>query len=87
MSHSPGVRQPPKDKVDTVCMHVYVVCMVITYSKTKDQADKVVNPGRGQLNSENEYFPVPVCGPENLVSRDGFGSPVPRLPAHLHTQG
>ena len=25
---------------------------------------------------------VPVC----LVSRDGFGSPVPRQPAHLHTQ-
>ena len=22
--------------------------------------------------------------PENLVSRDGFGSPVPRQPAHLH---
>ena len=25
-------------------------------------------------------------GPEKLVSRDGFGSPVPRQPAHLHTQ-
>ena len=24
--------------------------------------------------------------PENLVSRDGFGSPVPRQPARLHTQ-
>ena len=24
--------------------------------------------------------------PENLVSRDDFGSPVPRQPAHLHTQ-
>ena len=24
--------------------------------------------------------------PENLVSRDGFGSPVPRQPAHLHTR-
>ena len=24
--------------------------------------------------------------PENLVSRHGFGSPVPRQPAHLHTQ-
>ena len=24
--------------------------------------------------------------PENLVSRDGFGSPGPRQPAHLHTQ-
>ena len=24
--------------------------------------------------------------PENLVSRGGFGSPVPRQPVHLHTQ-
>ena len=24
--------------------------------------------------------------PENLVSRDGFGSPIPRQPAHLHAQ-
>ena len=24
--------------------------------------------------------------PENLVSRNGFGSPVPRQPAHLRTQ-
>ena len=24
--------------------------------------------------------------PENLVSRDGFDSPVPRQAAHLHTQ-
>ena len=24
--------------------------------------------------------------PENLVSRNGLGSPVPRQPAHLHTQ-
>ena len=24
--------------------------------------------------------------PENLVSRDGFGSPVPRQSAHLHAQ-
>ena len=26
------------------------------------------------------------CVPENLVSRDGFSRPVPRQPAHLHTQ-
>ena len=25
--------------------------------------------------------------PENLVARDGFGSPVPRQPAHFHTRG
>ena len=36
------------------------VCMVITYSKSMDQPDKVANPAREQLNRENEYFPVPV---------------------------
>ena len=29
---------------------------------------------------------LPAFAPENLVSRDGFGSPVPRQPAHLHAQ-
>ena len=51
--------------------------MVITYSKSMDQPGKVANPARGQLNR---------FAPENLVSRDGFGSPVPRQPAHLYTQ-
>ena len=31
-----------------------------TYRKGKDQPDKVTNPARGQLNSENEFFPVSV---------------------------
>ena len=50
-----------------------------------DQPGKVANPARGQLNRENEHFPVPVRALE-LVSRDGFSRPVPRQPAHLHTQ-
>ena len=37
------------------------VCMVITYySKSMDQPGKVANPAHGQLNRENEYFPVRV---------------------------
>ena len=36
------------------------VCIVITYSKSMDQPGKVANPPRGQLNRENEFFPVPV---------------------------
>ena len=31
-------------------------------------------------------IPLFPCVPENLVSRDGFSRPVPRQPAHLHTQ-
>ena len=50
-----------------------------------DQPGKVANPARGQLNRENNISLSP-CVPENLVSRDGFGRPVPRQPAHLNTQ-
>ena len=38
--------------------HEEDICMVITYSKSKDQPGKVANPARGQLDRENEYFPV-----------------------------
>ena len=31
-----------------------------TYGKSMDQPGKVANPARGQLNRENEYFPVRV---------------------------
>ena len=51
-----------------------------TYSKSMDQPGKVANPARGQLNVENEYSPS-AFAPDNLVSRDGFGSPVPRQPS------
>ena len=59
--------------------------MVITYSKGKDQPGKVANPARGQLNRENDFSLSPFA-PEHLVSQDGFGSPAPCQPAHLHTQ-
>ena len=51
-----------------------------------DQPGKVANPARGQLNRENESFSLFPFAPENLVSRDGFGSPVPRQSAHLDAQ-
>ena len=41
-----------------ICMYVYMYGH--TYSKSMDQPDKVANSARGQLNRENEYFPVPV---------------------------
>ena len=49
-----------------------------------DQPGKVASPARGQLNRENISLSAFV--PEDLVSRDGFGSPVPRQPSPLHTQ-
>ena len=58
-----------------------------TYSKSMGQPGKVVISARGQLNRENEMnISLSTFAPENLVSRDGFVSPVPRQPAHLHTQ-
>ena len=50
-----------------------------------DQLGKVANPARGQLKKENN-IPLSPCVPQNLVSRDEFSRPVPRQPAHLHTQ-
>ena len=54
-------------------------------AKCNDQQGKVISAARGQLNRGNESFPIPFA-PENLVSRDEFGSSVPRQPAHLQSQ-
>ena len=49
---------PPPENADE---HVRVVYLYsVTYSKSMDQPGKVAHPARGQLNRENEYFPVPV---------------------------
>ena len=48
-----------------------------------DQPGKVASTARGSTGKMNISLSVFV--PENLVSRDGFGSPVPRQPAYLHT--
>ena len=39
---------------------MYVCMYGHTYSKSIHQPGKVANPARGQLNRENEYFPVRV---------------------------
>ena len=40
-----------------------------TYSKSMDQPGKVANPARGQLDRENEYFPVRVLALEFGLTR------------------
>ena len=47
-----------------------------TYRKRKDQPGKVANPARGQLNKENEYFPLRVPSHLRIWSRE-TGSAVP----------
>ena len=64
---------------------MYVCMYGPTYSKSMDQPGKVASPARGQLNKKTNIS-LSAFVPENLVSRDGFGSPVPRQLAHLHTQ-
>ena len=49
------------------------LCRVITYSKSKDQSGKAVNPARGQLNRENCFSSVPVRANWSLET----GSAVP----------
>ena len=51
----------------------------------KDQPNQVANPARGQLNGKMNISLSPIES-EDLVSRDGFGSAVPRQPTHLHNQ-
>ena len=66
-----------------------------TYSKSMDQPGKVANepgkvanPARGQLNKENLLFSLSPFALEKLISRDGFGRPVPRRPAQSpHSAG
>ena len=65
-----------------VCMYV---CMVITYSRVWINRVRLpilpVVSWTGKMN-----IPLFPCVSEDLVSRDGFSRPVPRQPAHLHTQ-
>ena len=65
-----GMLKVPTKCRSLICMYVCMcVCMVIAYSKCKDQPGKVANPARGQLNRENEYFPVRVRAGEFGLAR------------------
>ena len=46
-----------------------------TYSKSMDQPGKVANPARGELNRENEYFPVRVRASEFGLFETGSAVP------------
>ena len=68
-----------------VCIYVDMYGNHICSSKGKNRPGKVANPARGHLAEQrkNNYSLSPFA-PENVVSRDGFGNPIPRKPAHLH---
>ena len=75
-----------------LCMYIFVyvcmyVCMYVhTYNKSI-WINRVRLPILLVVSRTGKiYISLSAFAPENLVSRDGFGSPVPRQPAHLHTQ-
>ena len=67
-----------------ICINVYV-CIVITYSKRRINRVRLsillVVSWEGEMKLYLSPFAL-----KNLVSRDGFGIPVQRQPARLHTQ-
>ena len=66
---------------------MYQVCMYGHHLKqSMDQLNKVANPARGQ-EKQTSIFPLSPFAPEKLVSRDRFGRPVPRQPAHSPHSG
>ena len=56
---------------------IWLLTKNLNAGKHPEQSEMVANPVRGQLNTEND-FPLPPFVPANMVSRDGFGRPVPR---------
>ena len=80
------LEQPLGDKKSINCSMRMYVCMVITHiARVWINWVRLPIPARGQLNRKKNISLSPFA-PENLVSRDGLGSPVSRQPAHLRTQ-
>ena len=71
-------------KITTEILLIMCVCMVTHIARVWINRDRLsvlhVVSWTGKRNISRSAFV-----PENLVSRDGFGRPVPRQPAHLHT--
>ena len=72
--------KPHGDKLNTL---VFYVCMVIHIARVWINRVRfpILLVSIGKISISPFSF-----APDNLVSRDGFGSPVPRQSAHLHTQ-
>ena len=64
-----------------VCMYVCMATHIAINSM--NQPDKVANPARGQLNRENEYFPVRVCLRLRIWSRETSSAVPSRVPISI----
>ena len=56
------------------------------FQQNMDHPGKVANPAGSQLNRDFFFFAVPVRA-LRMVSRDGFGRPIPRQPPHSPYSG
>ena len=66
-----------RTEVRKICQYVYIVYL-------RDGTNVAASSARGrQLNREHVCSPMSSSVPANLVSRDSFGRPVPRQPAHI----
>ena len=64
------------------CMYIYMA----SFQQSMDRPGMVANPARGQQAREI-VLSISPFEPENLVTRGGFGRPVPRQPAHSPHSG
>ena len=60
---------------------MYVCMYGKHFQQSMDLPGTVANPAGSHLNRK-KFFPLSPFAPMNLVSRDKFGRPVPRQPAH-----
>ena len=61
--------------------YVYA-CLVITYTSSRVWSNRVRLPILLVVGRTGKLFSLSPFAPENLVSRDSFGRPVPREPVH-----
>ena len=78
------LRRDHRLRTNTMIYHCMYECMEVTYSKRKDQPGKGYQSCSWSAEQGKLIFPCPRSH-LNLISRDGFGSPVQRQPAHLYT--
>ena len=76
---SPGY--PSWQLLNHVCMYVWLSHIARAWINRVRLPILLVVSSTGTMNISLSPF-----APENLASRDRVGSPVPRQPAHLHTQ-
>ena len=70
-----------------VCMHVSMYVWTSHIPGSRVWINRVRLPILLVVSSTGKMdISLSAFAPDNLVSRDGFGSPVPRQPAHVHTQ-